>query len=112
MGTYISISALTKCSKEQASFEIDTYKHGAFTQAILEAFRNQTVPCGENEEDCNANTDPNDVEGNNRFLTFQELARFVKKRVPTIVKEIGRAQNPTERDEHPEEDIPIFWFDK
>lgn len=104
--------ALLSCSKEQASWETDIYGHGAFTQAILEAFRNQTVPCGDNEEDCNANTDPNDVEATNRFLTFQELARFVKKRVPTIVKIMGRAQNPTERDEHPEEDIPIFWFDK
>jgi uncharacterized repeat protein (TIGR01451 family) len=103
--------ALLSCSQQEASWESHVYKHGAFTQAILEALRGENVVCGDNDENCNAN-DPTGVESRNRFLTFQELARFVKKRVPMIVKEVSQPQNPTERDEHPEEDIPLFWFDK
>ena len=87
--------------------------HGAFTQALLEAFKNKVVPCQEafsskpssaNIGELGAQADP--------FLTFQELANFVKKRVSFISKKLkDEPQNPTERDEHPEEDIPIFWFD-
>ena len=109
---------LLSCSKGEASYEIEKYQHGAFTQALLEAFANASVLCrGEySNKECSANL-PESGGNPDHILTFQELSDFVKKRVPIIIKEHYKGatkvtQNPTVRDENPDEDIPVFWFDK
>jgi Caspase domain len=105
--------ALLSCSANQSSWETPTYGHGAFTQAILEALGNKTVSCGNGY--CNANATKAGFAKPDRVLTFRELVRFVKKRVPAIIEEMGRKstqqQTPTERDNDLPEDIPIFWLD-
>jgi hypothetical protein len=106
-----SFRALLSCSKGQSSWESATYKQGMFTQALLEAFRNQKVLCNE-EDDCTANTADSKFEKPDRILTFQELSQFAKKRVPYMAKqEKGEKQEPTDNDKNPNEDLPIFWFD-
>ena len=105
--TTSNFSALFGSSANESTWEIDKYKHGAFTQALLEAFDNKTVECNGVSEKCNSNTDPD------RFLTFKELVDFVKKRVPYIVKENSKGlQNPSVQDFDSNKDIPIFWFNK
>lgn len=107
--------ALLSCSKGELSYEDETtWKHGSFTYAILEAFENKkVVGRGEfSDQECQANVAEQDGSPD-AFLTFQELAEFVKKRVPYIVKEKkDKVQTPKSIDEHPEQDIPIFRFNK
>ena len=108
---------LLSCSKGEASFELAQFQHGAFTQALLEAFANAQVVCRSDfNKNCRANLP--ELGGNpDHILTFQELSDFVKKRVPYLVKQYYNGpnktpQNPTVRDNNPNEDIPVFWFDK
>lgn len=110
--------ALLSCSKGELSYEDATaWQHGAFTYALLEAFENKKVKgMGEfdKNEDCQANVAELGEAAPDEFLTFQELTEFIKKRVPYIVKEKkNKIQTPKGIDEeHPEQNIPIFRFNK
>lgn len=109
-----SYRALLSCSRGQLSYE-DTVnlKHGAFTYALLEAFKNTKVRVYDaGYEEYQANLSDID-EQPDQFLTFKELAHFVKKRVPTLWKKIknAKSQTPLVYDDG-KQDIPIFWFEK
>ncbi len=97
--------ALFSCSDGQYSVEPKNLKHGAFTYALLEAFRNKR------EKIKQASIKSNNE---NAFMTFDELHEFINKRVPQLT-ENSVGQRPMYRSSsqrRDEDDIPIFLFQR
>ena len=70
------------------SYEDALWQNSAFTKAITEAFKNQSVETKDGTITANANQDNN--------LTIEELVAFLRKRVPFIVyKQKARQQTPS-----------------
>lgn len=104
--TASGLSTLSSCQAGELSYEDSNWGNGAFTKSILDALSNQSF------EDQNgayrANADGND------YLTLGELYKFLRRRVPNLVK--GKAdatttQVPFMPEKQLDEGLPIFWYE-
>jgi uncharacterized caspase-like protein len=91
--------ALFSCSDGQYSVEPEHLRHGAFTYAFLEAFRNKQEKIRQASLKSNNETP---------FLTFDELHQYLDKRVPQLTKQKPMYRGNSQRGD--EDDIPIFMF--
>jgi hypothetical protein len=112
--------ALLSTGNGYFSYEAPQYQQGAFTQAVLEAFDNKKVLCEDGKYYC-ANTILGTSENTDNVLTFRELAKFVRLRVPVIARDIPKdpvkkklyTQVPVIRDDEVSyEDLEFFWIQK
>ena len=88
------------CSDREFSYEDDKWEHGAFTKAIVEAFKNETVDVDGKKvsADVFKHVGGNKVAGADGVITIEELKLFVQKRVPHLVKEVkNKPQHPTNK---------------
>ena len=98
---YPGMNVLTSSQVEELSYEDDTWRNGAFTEAILEAFKGQPVAQG--TASLQADTD------GDKILRFGELYDFLKKRVPALVMEKKKSrQMPVKMSKGLGDNIPIF----
>jgi hypothetical protein len=72
-------STISSCQRDQLSYEDLTWKNGAFTEAITEAFANKN--CEDERGFYSSDTNGNGI------LTLGELYVFLKRRVPELVVE-------------------------
>jgi len=88
---HISISS---CSNKELSFEDKTWENGAFTEALLEALKNQVVTLSDGTTiQCDKSTDK--MVG---VLSIEEIFNFLQTRVPDLVKQkfgLSYLQTPT-----------------
>lgn len=76
------------CNSEEISWEDAKWRNGAFTEAMLEAFEDESVAVSSTNK-MHADKD------NDGILTIGEFMNFVQLRVPYIVKETkNQTQNP------------------
>lgn len=100
------LSSIASCQSSEMSYEDEAWGNGAFTEAILEAFNNETV------QDSDGTTYK--ASSDDDFLTLGELYRFVRRRVNGLVKTY-KPNAPTSQTpdlinsaEGLDEDLPIF----
>lgn len=96
------VEVIASCSADEFSFEDASWGNGAFTKAILEAFRNEKV-------DIDGRMVKADIYGDNPetyqkefrsdgAITIEELIEFVQQRVPYLVEKVKKKkQNPTHK---------------
>ena len=85
------------CGENEFSYEDDSWKNGAFTKAIIEAFENKEVEIDGKKVTADIYKEENGVkvEGQDGVITIEELKRFVQLRVPFLVKTVkNKPQNP------------------
>lgn len=98
---YPGLNVMTSSQVDELSYEDDTWRNGAFTEAILEAFKGQPVAQGSTA--LSADTD------GDKILRFGELYDFLKKRVPNLVMEKKKSrQMPVKMSKGLGDNIPIF----
>ena len=98
---YPGLNVITSSQQDQLSYEDDQWQNGAFTEATLEAFNN--ILCTDESGSYLADTD------SNKYITFDELYDFLKKRVRGLVKAIkGKDQMPKKNENESGGDYPIF----
>ena len=98
---YPGLNVITSSQQDQLSYEDDQWQNGAFTEATLEAFNN--ILCTDDSGSYLADTD------SNKYITFDELYDFLKKRVRGLVKTIkGKDQMPKKNENESGGDYPIF----
>lgn len=97
---------IVSSTEEEFSYELKSKGHGAFTQAILEAFRNEWVMVKGSTKAVHA--DKND----DKVLTLSELYAFLSVRVPVLVQEEQKPnQNPVKiKIDKDEDDLPIYKY--
>jgi Caspase domain len=79
---------ISSCSKSELSYESDEWRNSAFSKALCEAFKNETVALSDKTQ---INTDV-DKDG---LITLKEMIDFIQKRVPDLVKQKkGVSQTP------------------
>lgn len=112
------IEIFASCRDGESSYEDDSWENGAFTKAILEAFRNEEVPVGALPIRADIFAD-NPVtldreEGSDGVITIDELKIFLSQRVPFLAKKIkGKPQNPTNKSaEHLDKNTGIFMINQ
>jgi hypothetical protein len=97
---------IVSSAENEFSYELKSKGHGAFTQAILEAFRNEwfMIPGNPNAIHADKNDD--------KVLTLSELYAFLSVRVPVLIKEEQKSnQNPVKiKIEREEDDLPIYKY--
>lgn len=101
------ICIIASSRENEVSKENDHWKHGVFTQAILDAFSDEAVLI-----DQNISIRANQESGRgivDEVLTIGELFEFLKKRVPYLSKKV---QNPTISNYEKFKDFPIYYFIK
>lgn len=98
---YPGMNVLTSSQVDELSYEDDSWGNGAFTEAILEAFKGLSVT--QSGGSTQADTDGDKV------IRFGELYEFMKKRVPALVMEKKKSkQMPVKVSKGLGDDIPIF----
>ncbi|NRB52928.1 MAG: caspase family protein [Saprospiraceae bacterium] len=98
---YPGLNVITSSQQDQLSYEDDQWQNGAFTEATMEAFNNTL--CTDDSGSYLADTD------SNKYITFDELYDFLKKRVRGLVKTIkGKDQMPKKNENESGGDYPIF----
>jgi len=112
------IEIFASCRDGESSYEDDSWQNGAFTKAILEAFRNEEVQVGALPIRADIYAD-NPVtlereEGSDGVITIDELKIFLSQRVPFLAKKVkGKAQNPTNKSaEHLDKNTGIFMINQ
>lgn len=112
------IEIFASCRDGEFSYEDDSWENGAFTKAILEAFRNEEVTVGSLPVRADIFAD-NPVtsereEGSDGVITIEELKIFLGQRVPFLAKKVkGKAQNPTNKSaEHLDKNTGIFMINQ
>lgn len=96
------VEVIASCSADEYSFEDASWGNGAFTKAILEAFRNEKVEIdgkmvqadiyGDNPETFQKEY------RNDGAITIEELIEFVQQRVPYLVEKVKKQkQHPTHK---------------
>ncbi len=94
------LEIFASCSDREFSYEDDRWKHGAFTKAILEAFKNETVVIDGKEvsADIYKHVGGTKEAGSDGVITIEELKLFVQQRVPNLVKHVkNKPQHPTNK---------------
>ena len=94
------LEIFASCSSSELSYESDSWNNGAFTKAILEAFKDSKVTV-------DGKTIHSDIyrehptisgkleQGSDGVITIRELKEFIEKRVPYLVRtRKHKAQNP------------------
>ncbi len=76
-----STNMIASCGANESSWEDRKWGHGAFTAAILAAFKNETCSDADGIYQATSNDD---------ILTVGELYNFLIRRVPQMVKEAGK----------------------
>jgi hypothetical protein len=100
------LSSIASCQSSEMSYEDESWGNGAFTEAILEAFQNETV------QDSDGTTYK--ASSDDDFLTLGELYRFVRRRVNGLVStykpNAPTAQTPDliNSEDGLDQDLPIF----
>lgn len=94
---------MSSSSANQKSYENKDWGNGAFTKALLEAFRNELVEI--DGEFLQANT-------NDAYLTLDELFIFVNKRVSFLANTKNKQQTPHINKPLSELDFRIFQHEK
>lgn len=98
---YPGLNVITSSQQDQLSYEDDQWQNGAFTEATIEAFNN--ILCTDDNGSYLADTDTN------KYITFDELYDFLKKRVRGLVKAVkGKDQMPKKNENESGGDYPIF----
>ena len=99
------IRFITSCRPGERSYEHEDWKNGAFTEAILEGFRNEAHETIDRELFPNRDTDTQ--------LTVAELCNYLKVRVPHMVKQSFSQkpdQNPAVRAGMLSDTFPVFVY--
>jgi hypothetical protein len=79
---------ISSCSKSELSYESDEWRNSAFSKALCEAFKNETVVLS-NQTKINTDVDKDGL------ITLKEMIDFIQKRVPDLVKQKkGVSQTP------------------
>jgi len=76
--TQPGVSTLTSCGSTEKSYEDKAWENGAFTEALMDAFHNQS--CTDAVGQFKADTDGDHI------LRLGELYDFLRRRVPTLVQ--------------------------
>ena len=110
------LEIFASCGDREFSYEDDRWEHGAFTKAILEAFKDETVEIDGKRihSDIYKEVDGVKKAGSDGVITIEELKLFVQQRVPQLVKDVKmKPQNPTNKStELLPKDMGIFMVNK
>jgi len=103
------MSTITSCQKQEKSYEDDAWRNGAFTEAILEAFKNK--PFADNSgRNYRADVDMDGI------ITLGELSSFLQRRVPNLVKlqklDAPTTQVPKVTNNELGNEFPIYVLDQ
>jgi hypothetical protein len=94
---------ITSSKIGELSYEDEKWRNGAFTEALIEAFKNVETPI--DGQKLSADSDKNSI------LTITELYNFVSLRVPNLVKIAkNKTQNPQLINCNPEDSFPVFKY--
>jgi hypothetical protein len=74
-------STLASCRSDESSWEDASWNNGAFTEAIIAAFKNETY------QDANGEFSPTNGDG---VLTVGELFDYLQRRVPQMLLDAGK----------------------
>ena len=91
--TISGMSTFTSCRKREKSYEDEKWKNGAFTEAILEALKNQSFADKKGKE-YRADIDKDGI------ITIGELKSFLANRVPYLVE--------TQKKDAPTKQVPLM----
>lgn len=87
--TAAGAATFTSCRTDETSCENSAWQNGAFTEALLEAFKGQSVKLLDgtvlSADGGFPTADPKHNYANDNFLSLQELKNFLEKRVPDLV---------------------------
>lgn len=116
--TTSGLEIIASCGDNEYSYEDERWGNGAFTKAILEAFRNESVEVGAGriKADVWYELDGTRKSGGDGVITIEELKNFIRQRVPYLVQTTKvnppTSQNPSNKstDLLPE-DLGIFMVD-
>ena len=109
-----NIRALVSCRAEEKSYEHKEWENGAFTEALVEAFKNVEAPTLLGKINANI-IDEKDRERDAKYLTVRELCNYLGARVPFLVKEEfpeEPGQNPYIETHYLDDDFPIYFYKK
>ena len=91
--TISGMSTFTSCRKREKSYEDEKWQNGAFTEAILEALKNQSFADKKGKE-YRADIDKDGI------ITIGELKSFLANRVPYLVE--------TQKKDAPTKQVPLM----
>ncbi len=97
------IEIIASCSDNEYSYEDERWGNGAFTKAILEAFRNEAVEVGGGKIRADMIYELNGQRqaGSDGVITIEELKNFIRQRVPYLVQTTKvnppTSQNPSNK---------------
>ncbi len=109
-----NVRALVSCRAEEKSYEHKEWENGAFTEALVEAFKNVEAPTLLGKINANI-IDEKDRERDTKYLTVRELCKYLEARVPFLVREEfpeEPGQNPYIETHYLDDDFPIYFYNK
>lgn len=100
---YQNTGTLASCEESESSWEDESWENGAFTEAIMAAFKNEKFQ----DKSGNFSVSPND-----NIITLGELYQYIQRRVPQMIENANKAgsQHPFISDEQLEKikNLPVF----
>ena len=102
------VSTLTSCGSTEKSYEDKSWENGAFTEALLEAFANQSCRDAGGDYQADSNGD--------RVLRLGELYDFLRRRVPNLVQtnipNAPTGQTPFMPEQQLEKELPLYFLER
>lgn len=103
---YQNTGTLASCQSTESSWEDPTWENGAFTEAIVGAFNNESYQDPQGQFN---------VTKDNNIVTVGELYHYLQRRVPQMLKDVGKKGNqnpfiPTQQLQKIK-DLPIYEID-
>jgi hypothetical protein len=80
--TTTGTTIITSCQSNENSYENEKWENGAFTEALLEAFSNQSFT----DDEGSFHSDDN----NDSIITIGEIMEYIQKRVPKMVASVKK----------------------
>ena len=101
--TLQTTNTMASCQANESSWEDDQWENGAFTEALIGAFKNESY------KDANGEFK---VSSDNAIITIEELYRYLQRRVPQMILDIGKkaSQQPFLSEDQLKrvKDLPVF----
>lgn len=106
--TQPGVSTLTSCGSTEKSYEDESWENGAFTEALLDAFSDNTCSDGEGQFQADADDD--------QVLRLGELYSFLRRRVPALVQtgipNAPTSQTPFMPESELDKHLPLYFLHK
>ncbi|HOY20258.1 MAG TPA: caspase family protein [Haliscomenobacter sp.] len=106
--THSGVSTLSSCKADEKSYEAQNWQNGAFTEAIMEAFSNNSFSDARGAFQADVNND--------RIINLGELYDFLQRRVPQLVKTVipnaPTSQAPFMPEDQLDRSMPLYFIQK